>query len=71
MTTKNVRAIIPVLGLKADQIAELTDTPFLQKVIKRGWLEPVTKTEAKEAAAATGGPELPQFVDPDVTKTNE
>ncbi len=70
MSTKLVKALVPVLGLKRDQIAELTDTPFLQLVLKRGWLETVSKTEAKDAAKAAGGPDV-QLVDPDITKTSE
>lgn len=62
-----VRAVIPVLGLRAGQTAELTDTPFLGLVLKRGWLETVSKTEAKKTADAAA----PQFIDPDITKTNE
>lgn len=50
-STTFVRAVMPVLGLRAGQIAELTDSPYLQKVIERGWLEKVSKTEAKEAGS--------------------
>jgi hypothetical protein len=64
MTTKFVKAIIPVLGLKENQVAELTDSPYLQKVIGAGWLQQVTKTEAKDALPA--GPAAANAVDPDV-----
>lgn len=64
MTTKFVKAIIPVLGLRENQVAELTDSPYLQKVIAAGWLQQISKTEAKDALPS--GPLAAQAVDPDV-----
>lgn len=63
-TTKFVKAIIPVLGLRENQIAELTSSPYLDRVIAAGWLQQVNKTEAKDAIPA--GPLANQAVDPDV-----
>ncbi len=69
MATKFVKAIIPVLGLRENQVAELTDSPYLQKVIGAGWLQQVTKTEAKDAIP--DGPLAAQGVDPDVAVVKE
>lgn len=58
-----VRSVMPVLGLRANQIAELTDTPYLQMVLKRGWLERVNKTDAKDAGVLD---QIEPAVDPDI-----
>lgn len=52
MSTKTVRAVVPVLGLRQDQTAELTSSPFLEKVIEKGWLEELSKAEAKNVQNA-------------------
>lgn len=63
MSTKTVRAIMPVLGLRANQTAELTSSPYLTKVIEKGWVEELPKGEAKDVKNAPG-------VDPDIAVTN-
>lgn len=61
--TRWVRAVVPVLGLRRGQSAELAESDFLQKVIDNGFLEPVNKAEAKQAAEQQTAPP----VDPQVT----